>query len=104
MPSQTAIVNLGFIGVDKDNQSLNTKLRGKIKSMTEQERKLLKRRQSIEPIIGHLKVDYRINQSHLKGFWGRQLASSALLSCTSYNPRWLLRMITRKGIWLFCAC
>jgi IS5 family transposase len=54
MPSQTAIVNLGFIGVDKDNQSLDTKLRGKIKSMTEQERKLLKCRQSIEPIIGHL--------------------------------------------------
>ena len=64
---QTAIVDLGYRGVDKDNLNLNIKHRSKFKSMTEQERKLLKRRQAIEPIIGQLKADYRMNLCHLKG-------------------------------------
>jgi IS5 family transposase len=31
---------------------------------------LLKRRQAIEPIIGHLKADHRMNRCHLKGQTG----------------------------------
>ena len=67
--------------------------------MTEQERKLLKRRQAIEPIIGHLKADHRMNRCHLKGSEGDSL--HAVLCAAGYNIRWLLRMITRKGIGLF---
>lgn len=98
---QTAIVDLGYRGVDKDNQNLNIKHRGKFKSMTAQERKLLKRRQAIEPFIGHLKADHRMNRCHPKGSEGDSL--HAVLCAAGYNIRWLLRMITRKGIGLFFA-
>ena len=54
-------------GVDQDNPGVRIKHRGKYKSLTEQERKLLKRRQTIEPIFGHLKSDNRMNRCHLKG-------------------------------------
>jgi IS5 family transposase len=60
-------VDLGYRGVDQDNPGVSIKHRGKYKSLTEQERKLLKRRQAIEPIIGHLKSDNRMNRCHLKG-------------------------------------
>ncbi len=85
--------------MDKDNQNLDIKHRGKFKSMTEQERKLLKRRQAIEPIIGHLKADHRMNRCHLKGSEGDSL--HAVLCAAGYNIRWLLRMITKKGLGLF---
>ncbi len=84
---------------DKDNQNLDIKHRGKFKSMTEQERKLLKRRQAIEPTIGHLKADHRMNRCHLKGSQGDSL--HAVLCAAGYNIRWLLRMITKKGLGLF---
>jgi IS5 family transposase len=64
--------------------------------MTEQERKLLKRWQAIEPIIGHLKADHRMNWHHLKGSEGYSLHS--VLCAAGYNIRWLLRMIAKKGV------
>jgi IS5 family transposase len=97
--SQTAIVDLGYRGVDKDNKNLNIKHRGKFKSMTEQERKLLKRIQAIEPIIGHLKADHRMNRCRLKGSEGGSL--HAVLCAAGYNIRLLLRMIAKKGVRLF---
>ncbi len=39
---------------------------GKDKRLTDDERRLLKRRQAIEPIIGHLNSDHRMDRSHLK--------------------------------------
>jgi hypothetical protein len=38
-----------------------------------QEKKILKHRQAIEPIIGHLKVDHRMNRCNLKGSLGDSL-------------------------------
>jgi transposase, IS5 family len=35
---QTAIVDLGYRGVDKDNQNLNVNHRGKFKSMAERKK------------------------------------------------------------------
>jgi IS5 family transposase len=70
--------------------------RGKYKTLTAQERKLLKRRQAIEPIIGHLKADHRMDRCHLKGEQGDRL--HAVLCAAGYNIRWLLRMIAKKGV------
>ena len=70
--------------------------RGKIKRLTHEERKLLKRRQAIEPVIGHLKQDHRMNRCHLKGEQGDRL--HAVLCAAGYNIRWLLRMIAKKGV------
>ena len=57
---------------------------------------MLKRRQAIEPIIGHLKQDHGMNRCHLKGEAGDRL--HAVLCAAGYNIRWLLRMIARKGL------
>ena len=94
-------VDLGYRGVDADNPTVSIKHRGKSKRLTEQERRLLKRRQAIEPIIGHLKADHRMNRCHLKGQTGD--AMHAVLCAAGYNIRWLLRMIRKKGIGLFLS-
>ncbi len=70
---QTVYVDLGYRGVDQANPDITIKHRGRFKSLTDEERKNLKRRQAIEPIIGHLKVDHRMNRCHLLGAGWRQL-------------------------------
>ena len=92
----TAFVDLGYRGVDKLNPDVHIVHRGKAKRISEHERKLLKRRQAIEPIIGHLKADHRMDRCHLKGEQGDRL--HAVLCAAGYNIRWLLRMIARKGV------
>lgn len=84
--------------MDKDNPDIEIKHRGKDKRLTDEERRLLKRRQAIEPIIGHLKADHRMDRCHLKGSQGD--AIHAVLCAVGYNIRWLLRMIANKGLGL----
>jgi IS5 family transposase len=93
---QTAYVDLGYRGVDADNPGIAIKHRGKFKTLAGNERKLLKRRQAVEPIIGHLKADHRMDRCYLKGETGDRL--NAVLSAAGYNIRWLLRMIAKKGV------
>ena len=92
----TAFVDLGYRGVDADNPDVRIVHRGKTKRITEQERQLLKRRQAIEPIIGHLKADHRMDRCPLKGQTGYKL--HAVLCAAGYNIQWLLRMIAKKGV------
>jgi IS5 family transposase len=81
----TAHVDLGYRGVDADNPGVAIKHRGKFKTLTAQERKLLRRRQAIEPIIGHLTADHRIDRCYLKGEQGDRL--HAVLCAAGYNIR-----------------
>ena len=92
----TAFVDLGYRGVDADNPDVHIVHRGKAKRISEQERKQLKRRQAIEPIIGHVKADHRMGRCHLKGERGDRL--HAVLCAAGYNIKWLLRMIAKKGV------
>ncbi|TSE36319.1 Transposase DDE domain protein [Tepidimonas fonticaldi] len=92
----TAYADLGYRGVEADIADVRLVHRGKIKRLTQQERKLLKRRQAIEPVIGHLKQDHRMDRCHLKGEQGDRL--HAVLCAAGYNIRWLLRMIANKGV------
>lgn len=92
----TAFVDLGYRGVDAQNPDVHIVHRGKAKRISDQERKQLKRRQAIEPIIGHLKADHRMNCCQLKGETGDRL--HAVLCAAGYNIRWLLRMIAKKGV------
>jgi len=48
------VVNLGFRGVDADNPGMEIIHRGKIKSLSRQHKMWLRRRQAVEPAIGHL--------------------------------------------------
>ena len=50
---------------------------------------LLKRRQAVEPIIGHMKNDGLLGRNYLKGTKGDQM--NAMLSCAGHNMRITLR-------------
>ena len=91
-----AFVDLGYRGVDADNPGVAVTHRGRIKSMSKAERKQLKRRQAVEPVIGHVKHDHRMLRCHLKGSIGDAL--HAMACAAGYNIRWLMRMILRLGM------
>jgi IS5 family transposase len=92
----TAFVDLGYRGVDAQNPDVHIVHRGKFKRISSKDRKQLKRRQAIEPIIGHLKSDHRMDRCPLKGEQGNRL--HAVLCAAGYNIKWLLRMIAKKGV------
>ena len=90
------VVDLGFRGVDRDNPRVEIIHRGKYKSLTRPQRRWLKRRQAVEPAIGHLKSDHRMDRCWLQGQLGDAL--HAVLCATGYNLRWLLRAMLRLGL------
>lgn len=59
---QQVIVDLGYRGVDGDNPGVQIIHRGKYQSLSEHERRLLKRRQAIEPLFGHTKTGHRMDR------------------------------------------
>ena len=91
-----AYVDLGYRGVDADNPGVRVMHRGRIKSMTKLERKRLKRRQAVEPVIGHVKHDHRMIRCHLIGSLGDAL--HAIACAAGYNIRWLMRAMLRLGL------
>lgn len=93
----TVIADLGYRDQDTNNiQGLTFIHRGKYASLSQQQRAWLKRRQAIEPTIGHVKQDHGMRRCWLKGEEGDAL--HAVLCATGFNIRWLLRAIVRKGI------
>ncbi len=84
-------VDLGYRGVDADDPDIEIHHRGKAKSLTQQQMRRLIRRQATEPVIGHLKSDYRISRCWLKGAMGD--AINAVLNTAGYNLHWLLRAV-----------
>ena len=90
------VVDLGFRGVDADNPGVEIIHRGKYKSLSTQQKGWLKRRTVVEPAIGHLKSDHRMDRCWLQGALGDALHA---ISCAAgYNLRWLLRAIARLGL------
>jgi IS5 family transposase len=92
----TAVVDLGFRGVDADNPGSEIIHRGKFKKLTSEQRKWLRRRSAVEPVIGHLKTDHGMRRCWLKGETGDAL--HAVLCAVGFNIRWLMRSIVAKGI------
>ena len=90
------MVDLGFRGVDRDNPKVQIIHRGKAKSLNRQQRRWLKRRQAVEPTIGHLKSDHRMDRCWLAGSIGDALHT--VLCAAGYNLRWLMRAVARLGL------
>ena len=67
------------------------------KTLSHSLRKKLRRRNAIEPVIGHLKHDHRMGRSYLKGRLGDQL--NAIGAALGFNFRKLL-----KGLKADAAC
>ena len=58
------------------------------KYQKEQKRKKFRRRAAIEPIIGHVKSDHRMQRNYLKGFVGDEI--NLLLACSAFNlKKWM---------------
>jgi len=85
---QDAYCDMGYRGHGlKGNTKIH--LVGKIpKRATRSLRKWMKRRAAVEPIIGHLKSDYRLNRNHLKGKAGDR--ANVVLAAAAYNMAKLL--------------
>ena len=64
------------------------------KRLTKHFKKLLKRRQAIEPLIGHMKYDGKLGRNYLKGEYGDKL--NAVLSGIGHNLRTILNKLSPK--------
>jgi IS5 family transposase len=60
-------------------------------------RGLFRRRAAIEPLIGHLKTDHRLERSFYKGIKGDQL--NVLLACASWNLKKLMEKLAKAFSW-----
>ncbi len=69
---------------------------GQKRNVTQQIRRELKRRSTVEPVIGHLKSDHRMDRNYLAGRAGD--AANAVLASVGYNFRLLLNWLA-----LLCA-
>lgn len=94
-----AIVDRGYRGVTQIGQT-EVLIPGKVKPKTAWKkqwyRKKFRSRSAIEPIIGHLKSDYRMIRNYLKGTQGDQI--NALMAAAALNFRRLLRKYEQQLI------
>ena len=90
----TAIVDLGYRG--REVEGVRILHRGKARTLSRRAWRWIKRRQAVEPVIGHLKAEHRMNRCRLQGAEGDAL--HAIGCAAGYNLRWLMRWIA-----LFCA-
>lgn len=90
-----AIVDRGYRGRSKVGSTEilppGKPLKGQTRSQKDRMRKRFRRRAAIEPVIGHLKHDYRLSRCYLKGQQGDQL--NLLLAATAWNLRKRMRQI-----------
>jgi transposase, IS5 family len=93
-PAQ-AYVDRGYKGHGCDNNTFKVWIAGAKRGVTAQIHKKIKRRNAIEPVIGHMKADGRLSRNFLKGMDGD--AMNALLCGAGHNLRKIL-----KKLRLFC--
>jgi len=92
---EEAFVDRGYRG--HGEQETTVYLSGQKRGIrTQRLKRSLKRRQAIEPVIGHLKSDGLLGRNYLKGCAGDQM--NVLLSCAGHNLRLILRQL--RIFWL----
>ena len=91
---RTVIVDKGYQGVDIPNVRILRS--GQKRGITRSLKAMIKRRSAIEPTIGHMKMDGRLDRNPLKGALGDAL--HAVLCGAGHNIRLLL-----KKLRLLCA-
>lgn len=68
----------------------------------DKKRKQCRRRAAIEPIIGHLKSDYRLSRNFLKGIAGDEI--NLLLAATAWNlKKWLIAFLALFFPWILTS-
>ena len=95
---KVAIVDRGYQGVSTVGKTEIIRPKNPKKSATPYEktkaRKRFRRRAGIEPIIGHLKQDFRLSRNYLKGSNGDM--ANILLSATAYNLKKWMNIESKK--------
>lgn len=93
------IVDQGYRGHDYRGSALVHVVRTIPKRATRALKRLLRRRAAIEPTIGHMKSDNRLDRNYLTGQEGDRI--NAVLSAAGYNLRKLLRwLVFAPMFWL----
>jgi IS5 family transposase len=96
MPIAEAICDRGYRGTKEVtivNQTIEISIPGTVlkrdtKEQLEVKKEKFRRRASIEPIIGHMKSDYRMARNYLKGFEGDEI--NLLLAASAFNlKKWM---------------
>ena len=82
-------------------QKFRVWITGQARRVTAQIRREMKRRAAVEPVIGHLKAEHRMDRNHLKGRDGDR--ANAVLAAAGYNFALLLRWLRRLLRALFRA-
>lgn len=96
---EDVMVDQGYRGHGYTGSAIVHVVRTIPKRATRAFRRMLRRRAAIEPTIGHLKSDNRMNRNYLTGREGDKI--NAVLSAAGYNLRKLLRWIVFAPIfWL----
>lgn len=93
-----AICDRGYRGTKEvviDDHTIDISIPGqKLKRDTpkqiQEKKEKFKRRAAIEPVIGHLKSDHRMERNYLKGFIGDQI--NLLLAATAFNLKKWMRL------------
>lgn len=91
-PIVEAICDRGYRGKKKVDGAVicipDTPKKRDTKYQKEQKRKKFKKRAGIEPIIGHVKSDHRMQRNYLKGFVGDEI--NLLMACSAFNlKKWM---------------
>jgi len=91
-PITEAICDRGYRGKKEVDGTVicipDTPKRRDTKYQKEQKRKKFRRRAAIEPIIGHVKSDHRMQRNYLKGFVGDEI--NLLMAASAFNlKKWM---------------
>lgn len=73
-------------------QKFRVWISGQVRRVTAAIRREMKRRAAVEPVIGHLKAEHRMERNYLKGREGDRI--NAVLAAAGYNFGLLLRWLT----------
>jgi len=85
-------VDKGYRGHDEPNK-YRVWISGQVRRTTAAIKREMKRRAAIEPVIGHLKAEHRMDRNYLKGRDGDRI--NAVLAAAGFNFHLLIRWLER---------
>lgn len=85
-------VDKGYRGHNHPNR-FRVWISGQVRRVTRTIRREMKRRAVVEPVIGHVKAEHRMDRNYLKGRDGDRI--NAVLAAAGYNFGLLLRWLER---------
>lgn len=94
---EQAFVDKGYRGKEHHPEDIKVYIAGK-KNLPDTIKKLLKGRNGIEPIIGHLKKEHRLNKNYLLGVIGDKI--NAILAGCGFNLKKILNCIKMNHVFV----